>query len=86
MGTGEERGKKGGQEVVAIVQVRDGGAWTVMVAVGAERDGAAELDTVWMKVDRACRWTTRMEQGTGKNKVQLLICALSDWVEGGGAY
>lgn len=48
MGTGEERGKKGGQEVVAIVQVRDGGAWTVMVAVGAERDGAAELDTVWM--------------------------------------
>lgn len=48
MGTGEERGKKGGQEVVAIVQVRDGGTWTVMVAVGAERDGAAELDTVWM--------------------------------------
>lgn len=46
MRTGEEKGKKGGQEVVAVVQVRDGSAWAVMVAVG--REGAAELDTVWM--------------------------------------
>lgn len=46
MGTGEERGKKGSQEVVAVVQVSDGGAWAAMVAV--EREGAAELDTVWM--------------------------------------